>query len=41
MINIAAIDHIGFRVKDVRSMIRLYEDVLGAHGEREVHLANI
>jgi len=38
---ITAIDHIVFRVKDVRSMFRFYEDVLGAHVEREVHLANI
>jgi len=36
MINLAAIDHIVFRVKDMAAMIRFYEDVLGARVEREV-----
>jgi glyoxylase I family protein len=36
MINLAAIDHVVFRVKDMAGMIRFYEDVLGARVEREV-----
>ncbi len=36
MIDIAAIDHVVFRVKDMAAMIRFYRDVLGARVEREV-----
>lgn len=36
MINLVAIDHVVFRVKDMAAMIRFYEDVLGARVEREV-----
>lgn len=36
MINLAAIDHVVFRVRDVPAMIRFYEDVLGARLERSV-----
>ena len=36
MINLAAIDHVVFRVKDMAAMIRFYQDVLGARVEREV-----
>lgn len=36
MINLAAIDHVVFRVQDVPAMIRFYEDVLGAWLQRSV-----
>jgi glyoxylase I family protein len=36
MINLTAIDHVVFRVKDMARMIRFYEDVLGARVEREL-----
>ena len=35
-INLAAIDHVVFRVKDVAGTIRFYEDVLGAKLEKSI-----
>ena len=36
MMNLAAIDHVVFRVKDMQAMIRWYGEVLGARVEREL-----
>jgi len=36
MINLAAIDHVVFRVKDLEAMVGWYGEVLGAKVEREV-----
>ena len=36
MINLKAIDHVVFRVRDMQTMIGFYEDVLGARVERRI-----